>query len=217
MVSTSVTEEAFRKLIARRAQTLLGIVKHISQCRSDSDIMIRPLMGELLSQSTQLEELLDAYGAGSCCQWCGLRSLTAALKHFSDASYELLHIRHSLPAYCLIDIQQDFVKATEETLAFTANVLRLKANRTLMIADQLKLKVPLGGFREKSYTEELPAGRLPSRCKTRTIETVSETVTLLTTAFLNLAAESEEVRAASRAKPQEYASYVRSSVSEEKL
>ncbi|MFC1634284.1 HPr family phosphocarrier protein [Planctomycetota bacterium] len=179
--------------------------------------MIRPLMGELLSQTTQLEELLDAYGAGSCCQWCGLRSLTAAMKHFSDASYELLHIRYSLPAYCLLDIQQDFVKATEETLAFTAEVLRRKANRMLIIADQLGLKVPSEGLREKSYTEELPTGRLPARCKTRTIETVAETVTLLTTAFLNLAAESEEVRAASRAKPQEYASYVRDSVSEEKL
>ena len=179
--------------------------------------MIRPLMGELLSQSTQLEELLDAYGAGSCCQWCGLRSMTAALKHFSDASYELLHIRHSLPAYCLLDIEQDFVKATEEALAFTATVLRQKANRMLTIADQLGLTVPSQRSREKSYTEELLTGRLPARCKTRTIETVAETVTLLTTAFLNLAVESADVRAAGQTKPQEYASYVRDSVSEEKL
>ncbi len=217
MVSTTVTEEVFRKLIARRAQTLLGTVKHISQCQSDTEIMIRPLMGELLSQSTQLEELLDAYGAGSCCQWCGLRSMTAALIHFSDASYELLHIRHSLPTYCLLDIDQDFVKATEEALAFAAGVLRRKANRMLIIADQLGLKVPSKISREKSYTEELPVGRLPAHCKTRTIETVAETVTLLTTAFLNLAVESADVRAAGQAKPQEYASYVRNSVSEEKL
>ncbi|MBN2314019.1 MAG: HPr family phosphocarrier protein, partial [Sedimentisphaerales bacterium] len=217
MTSTTVTEDVFRKLIARRAQTLLGIVKHISQCSSDTDIMIRPLMGELLSQSTQIEELLDAYGAGSCCQWCGLRTMTAALKHFSDASYELLHIRHSLPAYCLLDIDQDFTKATEEALNFTAGVLRRKANQMLVIADRLGLQAPTKMSREKSYSEELPAGRLPIRCKTRTIETVAETVTLLTTAFLNLAVESADVRAAGRAKPQEYASYVRNSVSEEKL
>lgn len=217
MVSTTVTEEAFRKLIARRAQTLLGIVKYISQCCSHTEIMIRPLLGELLSQSTQLEELLDAYGAGSCCQWCGLRSLTAALKHFSDASYELLHIRYSLPAYCLLDIDRDFIKATEETLNFTIDVLRRTANEMLIKADQLGLKVPPERLREKSYTEELPAGRLPSGCKTRTIETVAETVTLLTTAFLNLAVESVDVRSTSRAKSQEYASYVRDSVSEEKL
>lgn len=217
MVSTIVTEEVFRKFIARRAQTLLGIVKHISQCRSDTDIMIRPLMGVLLSQSTQLEELLDAYGAGSCCQWCGFRSLTATLKHFSDASYELLHIRHSLPTYRLLEIERDFVRSTDETLAFTAGVLRRTAHQILMKADQLGFTIPSERRREKSYTEELPLGRLPSSCKTRTIETVAETVTLLTTAFLNLAVESADVRAAGRAKPQEYAVYVRNSVSENKL
>ena len=217
MVSTTMTEDVFRKLIARRAQTLLGIVRYISQCRLDTEILMRPLMGELLSQSTQIEELLDAYGAGNCCQWCGLRSLVAALKHFSDASYELLHIRHSLPAYCLLHIERDFTKATDQTLVFTANVLRRTANQTLKKADQLELTIPTQSFREKSYTEELPEGRLPFHCKTRRIETVAETVTLLTTAFLNLAAESASVRAASRAKPQEYASYVRNSVSEEKL
>jgi len=217
MGSNAVTEEVFRKLIARRARTLLGIVKHISQCQSGTEIMIRPLMGELLSQSTQLEELLDAYGAGSNCRWCGLRSLTAVLKHFSDASYELLHIRHALPAYHLLPIKQDFVKATEDTLAFTAEVLRRAAERMLAKADQLGLSVPPERSREKSYTEALPPGRLPPCCKTRTIETVAETVTLLTTAFLNLAADSADVRAAGRAKPEEYASYVRDSVSEEKL
>jgi hypothetical protein len=217
MVSTIVTEEVFRKLIARRARTLLGIVKHISQCRSGTEIMIRPLMGDLLSQSTQLEELLDAYGAGSCCPWCGFRSLTATLKHFSDVSYELLHILHSLPAYRLLHIEQDFVKATQGALEFTTKVLRRTADQMLIKADQLELTVPSGQLREKSHTEELPAGQLPAHCKTRTIETVAETVTLLTTAFLNLAAESADVRTASRAKPQEYASYIRNSVSEEKL
>lgn len=217
MVSATLTEAVFRKLIARRAQTLLGIVKHISQCPSDTEIMVRPLMGELLSQSTQLEELLDAYGAGSCCQWCELRSLTAALKHFSDTSYELLHIQHSLPAYHLLDTRQDFVKATQEALAFNAKVLRRAADQMLSKANQFGFTVPSKRLREKSYTEELPGGRLPSTCKTRSIETVAETVTLLTTAFLNLAVESEGVRAASRAKPREYASYVRDSVSEENL
>lgn len=212
-----LTDKVFRKLIAKRGRKLLGLAKQLSQCQSSNDIMTRPFMGELLSQSTQLEELLDAYDAGGNCQWCALRSLTAAIKHFSDASYELLHIRHSLPTYRLLPIRQDFVKATEETLSFTACVLRRAANQMLIKADQLGLSVPSESLREESYTEELPPGRLPHLCKTRRIETVAETVTLLTTAFLNLTVESEDVRAASRAKPEEYASYVLDSVSEEKL
>ncbi|MHC4426012.1 MAG: HPr family phosphocarrier protein [Planctomycetota bacterium] len=217
MVSATVTDRDFQKLIAKRAQTLLGLAKHLSQCQSSEEILVRPFMGELLSQSTQLEELLDAYGAGSNCQWCALRSLTAMIKHFSDVSYELLHIRHSLPAYRLLPIEQDFVRATDETLEFTVDVLLQAAKQILIRADQLGLPVPAQSLREKSYTEELPPGRLEGHCATREIEAVSETVTLLTTAFLNLAVESKYVRTAGQAKPEEYASYVSDSVSEERL
>ena len=217
MSATIVSDDIFQKLIAKHAQTLLGIAKHLSECRSATEMMVRPLMGTLLSQSTQIEELFDAYGARSHCQWCGFRSLTAAMKHFSDASYEMLHIRYSLPNYRLLPIKRDFVKATDETLAFTGNVLRRAAEQILLKADQLALPVPAARPREKAYSEKLPPGRLPCRCITHRIETVAETVTLLTTAFLNLAVQSKDVRAASRAKPAEYASYLQDSVSEKRL
>ena len=218
MVSTAVIiDKEFRELIAKRAMTLLGLAKHISQCQSSKEVMIRPLIGALLSQSTQLEELLDFYGAGSNCQWCGFRSLTAAIKHFSDASYELLHIRYSLPLYRLLPIEKDFGKATEETLEFTVNVLKQAANQILIKAEMLDLPVPSQRLREESYTEDLPPGRLEHHCQTRTIETVAETVTLLTTAFLNLVVESEDIRKASRIKSEKFATYVKDSVSEEKL
>ncbi|MHC4143645.1 MAG: HPr family phosphocarrier protein [Planctomycetota bacterium] len=217
MVSATLTHEDFQKLIAKRAQTLLGLAKHLSQCQSTREIMTRPLMGALLSQSTQLEEFLDAYGAGGNCRWCGIRTLTAAIKHFSDASYELLHILYWLPAYRLLPIEQDFVKATDETLEFTASVLLHIANRMLARAVELGLPVPEETLREQSYAEELTPGRLPRDCETRRVETVSESVALLTTAFLNLAVESKHVRAAGQARPEEYAAYAADSVSEEEL
>lgn len=217
MSTSIVTHEVFQKLIAKRAQTLLGIAKHLSECESEKDMMIRPLMGALFSQSTQIEELLDAYGARSNCEWCGFRSLTAAMKHFSDANYEMLHILSSLPNYRLMPIKSDFVEATNETLAFTSTILRRAADQMLRKADELSLPVPANRSREKACNEELPPGRLPSHCITHKIETVAETVTLLTTAFLNLAVQSRDVRAASRAKPSEYASYLQDSVSEKQL
>ncbi len=217
MVSLKVTEKKFQKLIRKRAQTLLGLVNYLSQCESYNKILIRPFLGQLLSQSTQLEELLDAYGAGHNCQWCGFRSLTAVIKLFSDVSYELLHILHVLPAYQLLPIGRDFTKSSQEALEFTDGVLLRAAKQMLVLANQLNLTVPSRNSREKSYIDELPAGQLHRDCETRRIETVSETVTLLATAFLNLAAESRDVRNASRAKPEEYATYVSDSVSEEKL
>jgi len=217
MVSVTIAHKDFQELITKRAQTLLGLTCYLSQCKSSDKILVRPFLGELFSQSLQLEELLDAYDAGNSCRWCSFRSLTAAIKLFSDVSYELLHIQHSLPAYRLLPIERDFVKATEEALEFTGGVLSRAAKQMVVRASQLGLTIPSRSLREKSYTEELPPGRLPHDCGTRRIETVSETVTLLATAFLNLAAESKDVRAASRAKPEEYASYVLNSISEEKL
>ena len=217
MVSVTIAHKDFQELITKRARTLLGLACYLSQCKSSDKILVRPFLGELFSQSLQLEELLDAYDAGNSCRWCSFRSLTAAIKLFSDVSYELLHIQHSLPAYRLLPIERDFVKATEEALEFTGGVLSRAAEQMVVRASQLGLTVPSRSVREKSYTEELPPGRLPHDCGTRRIETVSETVTLLATAFLNLAAESKDVRAASRAKPEEYASYVLNSISEEKL
>lgn len=211
-----MTDKEFRKLITIRAMILLGLARHISQCQSNKEVMTRPLIGALLSQSTQLEEFLDAYGAGSNCGWCAFRSLTAAIKHFSDTSYELLHILYSLPKYRLLPINQDFAKATEETFEFTVNVLKQAASQILTKAEQLGLPVPSEKLREESYTEELPAGCLEHHCQTRKIE-IAETVTLLTTAFLNLVVESEDIRTASWAKPEKFASYVRDSVSEKKL
>jgi len=217
MVSVTIADKDFQKLITKRARTLLGLARCLSQCKSSDTILVRPFLGQLFSQSLQLEELLDAYDAGNSCRWCSFRSLTAAIKLFSDVSYELLHIQHSLPAYRLLPIERDFVKATEEALEFTGDVLSRAAKQMVVRAGQLGLTIPSGSLHEKSYTEELPPGRLPHDCGARRIETVSETVTLLATAFLNLAAEGKDVRAARRAKPEEYASYVLGSVSEEKL
>jgi len=217
MVSRILSDNDFRKLISKRARTLLGLAKHISQCRSKEKILTRPLMGELLSQSTQIEELLDAYSAGSNCRWCGLRSLTAAAKHFSDASYELLHIRYGLPEYRLLPIEQDFLKATNETLEFTADILLEVADKMLAKATELDLTIPEKTLRELSYVEELPPGRLERDCDTRRVEAVSESATRLATAFLHLAVESKYVRAASQAKPQEYVAYASDSLGEEKL
>ena len=217
MISVKIADKDFQNLITKRARILLGLAHYLLQCKSSDNVMVRPFLGQLFSQSLQLEELLDAYDAGNNCRWCSFRSLMAAIKLFSDVSYELLHIQHALTAYRLLPIERDFVKATKGAIEFTADVLSRAAKQMVVRANQLGLTVPSDSLREKSYTEELPPGRLPHNCWMCRIETVSETVTLLATAFLNLAAESKDVRVASRAKPEEYASYVLDSVSEEKL
>ena len=219
MTAENIAEKDFKELIARRSDKLLSLVNKISKCRSTKEILTRPLLGELLSQSTQIEELLDAYGASNNCNWCEFRSLTAAIKGFSDVSYELLHIRAVLPGYHLLSTGRDFVKSTDETLEFTSKILFQAAGEMVVQAGQIGLPVTSENQNDENniYTEKLPEGQLLSTCEIHKIEAVSETVTLLATAFLNLAAESKDVCAAGRAKPEEYAAYLSGSVSEEKL
>ena len=218
MGSVTIADKDFKELISKRSQRLLGLVNYLSRrFESDNKTLPRPLLGALLSQSIQIEELLDAYDARNNCQWCSFRSLTAAIKLFSDVSYELLHIQHALPAYRLLPIEQDFAKATGQALRFTGTVLLRASKGMLERAEQLGLPVPAKLADEEAYAERLPAGRLPHDCGTRSIETVSESVIMLATAFLNLAAESEQVHSAVGPKPEEYADYVSDSVSEEHL
>jgi hypothetical protein len=179
--------------------------------------MIRPLLGEIHSQATELEELLDAYDARNNCRWCRFRALIAALKGFSDVSYQLLHIRHALPAYRLLPIERDFAAATRQTLEFTTGVLIRASKQMLAQAQELHLPIPETHHREESYCEVLPLGRLARNCRAHRTETVSEMVTLLATAFLNLAADSKDVRAAGRARSEEYPSFLADAVREERL
>ncbi|MHC4152343.1 MAG: hypothetical protein ACYSSP_09630, partial [Planctomycetota bacterium] len=67
MGSASITNEEFKELIDMRSQPLLGLVNYLRRCQPGDNILTRPLLGQLLSQSRQLEELLDAYDASNNC------------------------------------------------------------------------------------------------------------------------------------------------------
>ena len=93
MNTSLVNEQDFHRLVEKRADMLLALANYISGCEDPRAVLTRPLLGEFLSQSMQFEELLDTYDAGKNCLWCNLRSLTATIKLFADASYELMHIQ----------------------------------------------------------------------------------------------------------------------------
>ena len=217
MQPVTISDADFHDLICQRAQHLLGLIRFVSERETHEQVLIRPLLGELLSQSMQLEELLDAYDARNNCRWCSFRSLIATIKLFSNVCYELLHIKHAVPAYRLLHIEDDFVVATDKVLEFTSGILKDTAEHMLMMSEYLNLRVPEATLREQAYCEKLPPGRLPRNCHSRKKEVVSEMIALLATAFLNLAAGSKEVRSAARAVPEEYQQFLKAGVREEKL
>lgn len=213
----TIPYDDFEKLIASRTERYFRAVVYLAGHSDSKSFLTRPLLGELLSQTTQSEELLDSYGARNNCRWARFRSLTAAIKLFSNVSYELFHIQHSIPAYRLLDVKQDFSRSTEQSLRFAESILLEAASRLLDEAKKLHLPIPEVLDQESFFAEKLPKGRLPHDLARRKIEAVSKTVSLLATAFLNLAAESRKELPAKKTEISASLCELTGPISEEKL
>jgi len=212
-----ISEKIFKNLVAARASPLLQLSRYLSQDTASTTILTRPLLSDLLSQSTQLEELLDAYGAQNNQQWFRFRAITAAIKLFANVSYLLLHIKHMLPSYHLLPIEHDFVVATNRSLAFTSDVLSAAAAGLWDQGSKLGLPLLPDERRQTDYTEKIPAGELPRDRSRRKTGSAATTVTQMATAFLNLAAQSDPLHTAARTSPEGYAACFPDPISEERL
>jgi hypothetical protein len=212
-----VDEQEFQQIVERRSQVFLSLLHRFVHTERPRDLMTRPLLGELLAHAVQVEELLDSYDASRNCQWCRLRALTAATKAFADVGYELLHIRHRAWTYRLLSGPKDFTEATENAIGWTAGVIVDIGRLVISAAQERNLKICLRDDIDELYAEKVLPGHLDHNCGMRRAQSGAEKVTMLATFFLNLASASEDVRAASRAKPEEYALCLTDSLREERL
>ena len=212
-----ISSDDFIALISRRSELLLQVSRFLKQRQSCEQPLTRPLLGVLLSQATQLEELLDAYGAKHNSQWHFFRALVAAIKLFSNVSYELLHIQHALPVYRLLKHKEEFAHDTKHGLKFTNEVLLRCTSHIIDQATKLGVELPPETEMDEIYCETLPPGRLAQDLTTRKSETVPITVTLLATAFTNLAEDSRDVLPCQCESPEKCASYGNCQTSEESL
>jgi hypothetical protein len=212
-----VSPEAFRRLITRRAGELLGLAAFITGSGSSRQCFTRPLLGDVLSEATQLEELLDAYGVRHNRRWYPLRQAAAALKLFSNASYILQHILHFLPTYRLLPVEEDFVGSATQALEFTCRILVASARELQQTARRLRLPLPRELPAAERFTDDLPDGRLPPDRDSHKAASPEETVVYLATAFLNLAEEARFLHAARERPEQGRAGLLPDPINEERL
>ena len=162
----TISESDFQHLIGRRARPLLRVAGYLLDQPVPVEAMTRPMVGRFFAEATQLEELLDHYGARSNRRWHCFRSLTAACKSFGEIGYELLHLRDALPTYKLLPIDQDFGQATRQALGYVAEVLREVSARLLAVSKELDLPISINRMPVGGMGEQLPPGRL-ARCIAR--------------------------------------------------
>jgi hypothetical protein len=185
--------------------------------KSPEKIMNRPFFGITLSQSVQLEELLDAYGAMNNQQWSKFRSLIATIKRFSDISYELLHICYGIPGYRLMNVGHDFETSTHTILDFTRKIVHRAAANFVSHCALLGIECQYTPLADKNLIESLPCGKLPYDQSTRHVTDVGKIVTTLSTSFLNITADTTLRNIIKAEKPFDFASYMMSAISEENL
>lgn len=214
----TISYEDFARLIGQRTQVLFGASAFlVNQHHNNCSRLTRPLLGELLAQAGQIEELLDSYGARNNSRWASFRPVIAAIKLFSNVGYELIHIQHSIPAWRLLPVEQDFYQDTQQAIDFVEEILFRAAELLFSESARLYLPIPPTVPSIDVYMEKLPSGRLPHDLATRKLETVSSTVTMLATAFLNLSAECKQALPKGKTIPHEFLSEIAGPISEEKL
>jgi hypothetical protein len=182
----------FRLALDARASALLEVARRVvaaPDADSDLDLLTRPLVALVLSEASQLEELLDAYGALRNRYWRGFRRVVAAMKLFARVHYSLLHLAHTAPSYRLLPVEGDLGAALLQARRFTARVLRTASRRLLDTGTALGLAPrPV-----EVCQERLPPGTLPQDCARRHVADVAGTVAKLATAFLNLADQASDL------------------------
>ena len=184
MTTLTVDSQVFSKLIYERSVILVSTADRMLTGGAEAFQLTRPLLGVLLQESTQLEELLDAYGARINQQWFPFRLHVATIKNFSTAGYELLHLRSTIQNYDFQGTHPHFRSATEDAIDFVASFIFCSLHGLLEDTKQFGWPPPeaLHGY---DFSENLPAGRLPKNRTITSPTSAQQLVINLATDFLN--------------------------------
>lgn len=216
-VYQTLSDEAFRAYLNQRIRGLMTLAAYVNRNAPAGKCFNRPLLADLLSESTKIEELLDVYGAKNNRRWYPLRQTVAPIKLFSNVSYILIHVLYFLPNYCLLPIDEDFPKATEKALSFTCSILAESMKTLIRQAGELGLEIPDAAPSLEGFGEEILNGHLAADRAKQKVASPEETAVYLATAFLNLAGQSKFLHAVQKQRVDNYADLIPDPISEERL
>jgi len=213
----TLSDEAFCAHLNQRIRGLLTLAAYVSRNVSAKKCFTRPLLADLLAESTKIEELLDIYGAKNNKRWYPLRQTVAPVKLFSNVSYILTHVLQFLPHYCLLPIDGDFPNATEKALSFMCAILAESMRTLVRQAGEFGLDIPDLVPTLRSFGDEVLKGQLVSDRQKQKVASPEETVVYLATAFLNLAGQSTFLHTVQSQHVDNYADWIPDPISEERL
>jgi hypothetical protein len=213
----SLSDRAFRAHLDRRIDELMILAVYVCKNAPKAGCFTRPLLADLLSESTKIEELLDIYGVKHNEHWFPLWQAVAPIKLFSGVAYILCHVLRFLPNYRLLSIEEDFPEATEKALSFTCSIILESAEALIRQAKRLGIRVPGSVPPMENFADEILHGHLAADRQKKKVASPEETVVYLATAFLNLAEQSMFLQAVQNRKVDTYADWIPDPINEERL
>lgn len=207
----------FLTFVSDRLSIFLEACEFLKPKHGPEQELTRPLLGAVIAETAQLEELLDAYGARNHLDWYTFRERIAGLKAFSVISYKLLHLQHFYEAYHLEASADQFHADTSAVLNYLHQVICGLLDSMIKAAEALDLPVSRSSKYCRDYNEVFPPGMLPDTRPKRRMESAENTVVSLATAFLHLIAECEFVHRVSRKANGNYAPFIPDPINEASL
>ena len=201
-IAHQVVETELIALMADRHRELFTALGFLVSHDAQTFPLTRPLLAVVSAESSQLEELLDAYGAPASRRWFACREVVATLRSFSRFAYILLHIRDCYPRYHIQECAEEFHRDTDHGLVYAQDVLGSAAGNLL---EMLRGRTPHIERIPASttYTEELPAGLFRADRETRHMQSAQQTILHLATRLLELCEEAHFLKEAAQAPPGE--------------
>ena len=138
-------------------------------------------------------------------------------KHFSTIAYSLLHIRNAAPHYKLIQVDENFLDATNNSICSIFQALIRACGEISRLNADLGLNIPLTTMDQYEFVENSFNGRLVEDRVRKESEYPGKTAVYLATTFLNLAEESILLKIYKKLNEEEYESAIPEEISEEKL
>jgi hypothetical protein len=215
--SIAVDPEAFRAAVAVRATELMRAAEHILQGGAHAVCFTRAVLNRVLASATDLEELLDAYGAARNRGWYSFRRLVATAKLFSAVSYGLEHLLLFLPGYGLLQEDGDFAEGTRGAFDRVCSILRGALEALSAEARRLGIHAPRGAHQPDSYADNLPRGRLAADLQSHKVASPEQTVASVATTFLNLAEDGAFIHLTQEEPREEHADWIPDPVNEARL
>jgi hypothetical protein len=210
-----ISNEDFKNIIHKDIRDLVSLTIGISKITAAQ--VNRPMLGRILMEAEKCEELIDAYGIKQNAYWYPLRKAIGVIRSYSRVAYNLLHLRYAAPNYNLIEIEEDFFLALDESIdcLFKSFLIRLKKFSSFL--HDVGLDEDIRELNSYPFSENIIECTLEDTLEWIPLQTGAETAVYLASSFLNLAEESRFVKDACKKKTDDYSSIIPDVVNEESL